>query len=190
MDSGHVPVPGGKTERNPLTLVNRWRILDNLRRTVVPVASLLLLLFGWLISAAPGAWSLVVGLAIVIPGFAPLLDRLARHIQGSIQAGKGAADELTRAVVMDAFLPQQAWLSVDAMVRVVYRRFVSRHHLLQWQTAESARTRTHKRLRPNHSPADAHRRRAFPAADGSPFCETRVRAHIAFFWRCGSDRPL
>lgn len=68
-----VPAPEGQTEANPLTLVNRWRILDNLRRTLVPLASLLLLLFGWLISAAPSAWSLVVGLAIVIPGFAPLL---------------------------------------------------------------------------------------------------------------------
>ncbi len=133
-----VPAPGGGTERNPLTLLNRWRILDNLRRTLVPVASLLLLLFGWLTSAAPGAWSLVVGLAIIIPGFAPLLDRLARHVQGSVRGWQGAADELIRAVVMISFLPHQAWLSVDAIVRVVYRRFISRHHLLQWQTAESA----------------------------------------------------
>ncbi|HXP88164.1 MAG TPA: glucoamylase family protein [Bryobacteraceae bacterium] len=132
-----VPAQGGRTERNPLTLVNRWRILDNLRRSLVPVASLLLLLFGWLTSAAPGAWSLVVGLAIVIPGFAPLLDRLARHIQGSVRGWHGAADELIRAVVMIALLPHQAWLSVDAIVRVVYRRFISRRHLLQWQTAES-----------------------------------------------------
>ena len=109
-----VPAPGGKREPNPLTIVNRWRILDNLRRTLVPVASLLLLLFGWLISAAPGAWSLVVGLAIVIPGFAPLLDRLARHIQGSVRGWQGAADELVRAAVLIAFLPHQAWLSVDA----------------------------------------------------------------------------
>jgi cyclic beta-1,2-glucan synthetase len=132
-----VPGPGGQSEPNPLTRVNRWRILDNLRRSLVPAASLLLLLFGWLISAAPGAWSLVVGLAIVIPGFAPLLDRLARHIQGSVRGWHGAADELVRAVVMIAFLPHQAWLSVDAIARVVYRRFVSRRHLLQWQTAES-----------------------------------------------------
>ena len=133
-----VPVPDDGTERNPLTLVNRWRILDNLRRTLVPLASLLLLLFGWLISAAPGAWSLMVGLAVIIPGFAPLLDRLARHIQGSVRGWQGAADELIRAVVMIAFLPHQAYLSVDAIARVMYRRFVSRHHLLQWQTAESA----------------------------------------------------
>jgi cyclic beta-1,2-glucan synthetase len=141
---GRVAAPGGRTERNPLTLVNRWRILDNLRRSLVPLASLLLLLFGWLISAAPGAWSLVVGLAIVIPGLAPLLDRLARHIQGSVRGWQGAADELTRAVVMIAFLPHQAWLSVDAIVRVAYRRFISRHHLLQWQTAESTGAQVHR----------------------------------------------
>jgi cyclic beta-1,2-glucan synthetase len=139
-----VPSKGGRTEPNPLTLVNRWRILDNLRRTLVPVASLLLLLFGWLISAAPGAWSLVVGLAIVIPGFAPLLDRLARHIQGSVRGWQGAADELIRAVVMISFLPHQAWLSVDAIVRVVHRRLISRRHLLQWQTAESAGAQTER----------------------------------------------
>ena len=143
----HVPVNGGGTEPNPLTLVNRWRILDNLRRTLVPVASMLLLLFGWLISAAPGAWSLVVGLAIVIPGFAPLLDRLARHIQGSVRGWQGAADELIRAVVMIAFLPHQAWLSADAIVRVMYRRFISRHFLLQWQTAENAGAQADRHVR-------------------------------------------
>jgi cyclic beta-1,2-glucan synthetase len=142
-----VPAKDGGTEANPLTLVNRWRILDNLRRTLVPVASLLLLLFGWLISAAPGAWSLVVGLAVVIPGFAPLLDRLARHIQGTVRGWQGAADELIRAVVMIAFLPHQAWLSVDAIVRVMYRRFISRHHLLQWQTAENAGAQVDHHLR-------------------------------------------
>ena len=42
---------------------------------------------------------------------------------------------------MIAFLPHQAWLSVDAIVRVQYRRFISRRHLLEWQTAESAGSR-------------------------------------------------
>ena len=75
MDSAARSAADGERERNPLNALNRWRILDNLRRSLVPIASLLLLLFGWLISAAPGVWSLVVGLAIAIPAIAPLLDR-------------------------------------------------------------------------------------------------------------------
>jgi cyclic beta-1,2-glucan synthetase len=123
--------------KNPLSPMNRWRIFDNLRRSLVPVASFLLLLSGWLISAAPGVWSLVVGLAVAIPALAPLLDRLARRIQGSVQGWHGAADELIRALVMIAFLPHQAWVAVDAIVRVAYRRAFSRRHLLEWQPAES-----------------------------------------------------
>ena len=109
---------GRTSNRNPLSVINRWRILDNLRRSLVPVAALLLLLLGWLTKAAPGVWSLVVGLAVAIPAVTPLLDRLARRVQGSVHRWHGAADELVRAVVMVAFLPHQAWLSVDAIVRV------------------------------------------------------------------------
>lgn len=126
----------GGIEPNPLSVINRWRILDNLRRSLAPVAALLLLLLGWLTSAAPGVWSLVVGLAVAIPAVTPLLDRLARRVQGTVHRWQGAADEVFRAVVMIAFLPHQAWLSVDAIVRVFYRRSISRRKLLEWQTAD------------------------------------------------------
>ncbi len=137
-----VPTPSGRGA-NPLTIINRWRILDNLRRSLVPVASLLLLLFGWLISAAPGVWSLVVGLAIAIPALAPLFDRLARRVQGTVHGWRGATDELVRAGVMIAFLPHQAWLSIDAIFRVFYRRKISHRKLLEWQPAEATGKDSH-----------------------------------------------
>ena len=49
-----VPASSGGSAANPLTVIGRWRIFDNLRRSLVPVASLLLLLFGWLISRGAG----------------------------------------------------------------------------------------------------------------------------------------
>ncbi len=140
---GTVPSASGANVPNPLSAINRWRILDNLRRSLVPMAALLLLLLGWFTRAAPGVWSLVVGLAVAIPAITPLLDRLARRVQGSVHRWQGAADELIRAVVMVSFLPHQAWLAVDAIVRVFYRRSVSRRKLLEWRTAEHARTESH-----------------------------------------------
>ena len=139
-----VSAAGGGMAPNPLSIINRWRILDNLRRSLVPVAALLLLLLGWLTSVAPGVWSLVVWLTVAIPAATPLLDRLARRIQGTVHRWQGAADEMFRAVVMIAFLPHQAWLSVDAIVRVFYRRSVSRRKLLEWQTADGAREAAHR----------------------------------------------
>jgi len=141
-------IPGrqGNAEKNPLSLINRWRILDNLRRSLVPVAALFLLLMGWLISPAPGVWSLVVALAIAIPAVTPLLDRLVRRMEGSVHRWQGAADEISRAVVMLSFLPHQAWITADAIGRVFYRRFVSRRNLLEWQTAEGAKREANRHM--------------------------------------------
>ncbi|MDP9054565.1 MAG: DUF3131 domain-containing protein, partial [Acidobacteriota bacterium] len=141
-----VPSASGQPVRNPLSAINRWRVVDNLRRSLVPIAALLLLLLGWLTKAAPGVWSLVVGLAVAIPAMTPLLDRVARRLQGSVHRWQGAADELYRALVMISFLPHQAWISVDAVVRVFYRRRVSHRNLLEWTTADHA-----------HSEAARHR---------------------------------
>jgi cyclic beta-1,2-glucan synthetase len=136
---GAVPGASGASQANSLSLIDRWRILDNLRRSLVPVAALLLLLMGWLISAAPGVWSLVVGLTVVIPAIAPLLDRLVRRLQGSVHRWQGAASDLIRAVVMASFLPHQAWVALDAIARVLYRGTVSHRNLLEWQTADHAK---------------------------------------------------
>jgi len=112
---------------------------------------MLLLLFGWLTSKAPGVWSLLVGLAVAIPAVAPLFERSARYLHGSIRGWRGAFDEVVRAAVLLAFLPHQAWLSVDAIVRVTYRRWISRHHLLEWQTTDSA-ARNQSQLSLHHAP--------------------------------------
>ena len=141
-----VPVAGGTERANSLPFINRWRIFDNLRRSLVAPASLLLLLFGWLFSPAPGVWSLVLGLAIALLALAPLLDHAARRFRGSLQGWHGAADELVRSLVMIAFLPHQAWVSADAIVRVAYRRLVSRRLLLEWQTAEAAGIDAHRHV--------------------------------------------
>ncbi|MCU1335749.1 MAG: glycosyltransferase 36 [Bryobacterales bacterium] len=137
-----VPAPGGAV-RNPLSIIHRWRILDNLRRSLVPIASMLLLLFGWLISAAPAVSSVVVAVAVAIPALAPLIDRWARQLHGSVNGWRGAADELLRACVMIAFLPHQAWISADAIMRAWYRSNISRRHMLEWQTAEAAEVNLH-----------------------------------------------
>jgi len=91
----------------------------------------------------PGAWSLVVGLAIAIPAVAPAMDHIARRIQRTVIGWTGAYDEVISALVTIAFLPHQAWLSMDAIFRVFYRKHRSRRHLLEWQTAEHTAAQAH-----------------------------------------------
>ena len=65
-------------------------------------------------------------------------------MQGAVHRWTGSADELLRALVMLSFLPHQAWISVNAIVRCLLQapRKPSRN-LLEWTTAETARTPRH-----------------------------------------------
>jgi len=132
-----VPGPSGRDRvANPLTAINRWKIFDNLRRSLSPAAALLLLILSWTFNAAPAAASTLVALVLLVPLTLQFLDRLFARWRGDTQAWREVNSDLNRAIVMTAFLPHQAYLSVDAIVRVFYRLCVTKRHLLEWQTAE------------------------------------------------------
>ena len=133
-----VRAAAGGWEPNPLPLLDRWRIFDNLRRSLLPAASICFLLFGWLISPAPGVWSLILAVALGAPALAGLADRVIRRISGEVYGWGGVTEELLRILVLVVFLPHQAWLALDAIARVFYRKLFSQRLLLQWQTAEMA----------------------------------------------------
>src|SRR5207247_986604 len=65
-----------------------------------------------------------------------ILQRLAQRWRGDVRALHEASSDLNRAIVIAAFLPHQAYLSMDAIVRACYRLRFSRRHLLEWHTAE------------------------------------------------------
>jgi cyclic beta-1,2-glucan synthetase len=123
-------------EANPLSLINRWKILDNLRRSLLPGAALLLLLCSWLSGAAPLPASALVAGVLLVPLCVQLCSRLLQRFQGDTRSLREANSDLNRALVMAAFLPHQAYLAADAASRACYRLTVSHRHLLEWQTAE------------------------------------------------------
>ncbi len=128
-----VPLAAGGRSPNPLSPLNRWKIIDNLRRSLLPVTSMALLLASWLISPHMGACAtLLIGLQLI---FHPLAQPLtmATTIKGLkyFDLGKLGHDIL-RAMTDAALMPHQAVVALDAITRVGYRRLISRRRLLQW----------------------------------------------------------
>ncbi|MEO7652729.1 MAG: glycosyl transferase, partial [Bryobacteraceae bacterium] len=74
-----VPAPEGARAINPLSIINRWKIADNLRRSLVPIASILLLLGAWFWSESPAVWACIVLAYAFIPALTPLADQLERR---------------------------------------------------------------------------------------------------------------
>jgi cyclic beta-1,2-glucan synthetase len=135
-----VRVPGvaGQKHRNPLSTLSKWKLADNLRRSVVPIAMMLLLLAGWMAMPAPLAWTVVVlGVVLVSPLANFLLQLLRKSRDVALRphllaAGQSAAMQGAQAALTFASLPHEAYLSADAIVRTAWRILVSRRRLLEW----------------------------------------------------------
>ena len=70
-----VPGPGASRRKNPLSVLSRWKIFDNLRRSLVPAALTLLLLLGWTVLSPPWLWTLsAIGIILIPPWMASLLE--------------------------------------------------------------------------------------------------------------------
>ncbi len=136
-----VPGPDGP-ERNRLSILARWKIFDNMRRSTVEIAQLVFLTAGWtILPGAPLRWTVLGLLAVTAPWIVslllalvrPPLDKSWRAYYASIE--RDAVTSAKQAGLAIAFLPHQAWISADAIVRTLWRLFISRRHLLEWLTA-------------------------------------------------------
>ena len=135
---------------NPIFAVSRWKIFDNLRRSLVPIALLLLLIEAWLLPTL-GLFPILSVLAIfVLPAILTALSDLLRKPDqlpwGMHLRGMSAAIGRTLAQIglTFAFLPYEALVSLDAIIRTLVRMFITHRRLLEWtmasELARAART--------------------------------------------------
>src|ERR1043166_5004519 len=143
-------VPDGERRkvRNVLPAISRWKILDNLRRSLVAPS-----LFLWLVATcalfpgSPWLWSLFVLMVIAFPVYLHVTTGLLMHPRGIAWTSHfwtiwGDFRTNTAQIALSfVFLPHQAWLMCDAIVRSLYRQLISRRKLLEWVSAAEAETK-------------------------------------------------
>ena len=140
------PGGSGRLRRNPISLVSRWKIFDNLRRSLVPIALLLLFIFGWIISPVPWFWTLAITVIIIMPSIVNLLwelcwppedETFSQHLAYSV---KSATNHFIQHLLDLTCLPYEAFSNTDAILRTVWRLAISRKNLLQWNPYAHSRT--------------------------------------------------
>ncbi|MFA5083093.1 MAG: hypothetical protein WC474_11150, partial [Hydrogenophilaceae bacterium] len=131
------PGADGRYRSNPLSALARWKLFDNLRRSLVPPALTLLLVLGWMLPSAT-FWTLaLLGVLIIQPVLATLLDLLRkpddmRRSQHLAVATRGAGQRLIQTGFNLATLPHEAFYSLDAILRTLGRLLFSHQRLLEW----------------------------------------------------------
>ncbi|MGZ8273577.1 MAG: glucoamylase family protein, partial [Burkholderiaceae bacterium] len=128
---------------NPLSALSHAKIFDNLRRSLVPLGSVLLLLAGWWLLPEPGWWTLFT---VAVVALVPLathaagwlrdpLERLFREENSFVTgaAGQPALRLLLQGLHTLACLPYEAAYSAGAIARTLWRVLLSKRRLLEWR---------------------------------------------------------
>ncbi|MEJ2007660.1 MAG: glucoamylase family protein [Acidobacteriota bacterium] len=147
-----VPDYFGRLIPNPLTLLSRWKIFDNLRRSLIELNLFLLLLAGWFFfPGGPLYWTLITLALLLMPTYVQLFFSLLRikgadNLKGFLK--DRANNFLTghlQVFLMLVFLAHEAFVMVDAIVRTLARLTITHRNLLEWETAAEAESGTKKK---------------------------------------------
>jgi cyclic beta-1,2-glucan synthetase len=148
----HVPA-ADERRRNPLPAVERWKIFDNLRRSLVPPALVLLLILGWtVLPGSPWIWTALTLLVPALPLVLATIGGLGQVIgHGVLELQwrglrRSLAATAAQVLLGAAFLVEQARLMIDAIGRTLLRLYVTHRQLLEWETAASTERRLDTRF--------------------------------------------
>jgi cyclic beta-1,2-glucan synthetase len=139
-----VPSPTG-LQRNRLPLIARWKILDNLRRSLMAPATVAVLLVGWtVLPGSPLAWT-AIGLAAVA---LPIGLRLVQLLRGPARLESRPAflratiddldTDVVRVSLQTAFLASHAYEMLHAITVTLARLGSAKGRLLEWETAAAS----------------------------------------------------
>ncbi len=143
------PTRSAGIQSNPLCSLSRWKIADNLRRSLAPSALLSLFVLGWCSNLNSGLWTLALLVLTLSPALLHGLLALAHkpaemslklHLKTITQ---NAGQHLLRSSLALVWLPHEVFYSLDAILRTLWRMLISRRRLLQWNPSrEVERTST------------------------------------------------
>jgi len=138
-----VPAGGASSCHNPLSALSQWKLFDNLRRSLVPAALIVLFFTGWLVLPQAWAWSASVLSFIFIPSLCSLIRELLRKPeevmfrQHLMALAHSASRHFGQMIFELACLPYEAFFSLDAIVRTLWRVARARGHLLEWNPSSN-----------------------------------------------------
>lgn len=125
-------------QRNPLTPLSRWKLFDNLRRSLFAPAAAFLFFASWTVLDPTWAWtSFLLAIFLVPPLLASLTDLAKKGPDISLRQHLSVVSVSIRQHFMTAILSlvmivHEAFYSLDAIARTLWRTFFTRRHMMQW----------------------------------------------------------
>lgn len=142
----------GKLVRNKLSILSRWKIFDNLRRSLIPQSLVLLLVIGWSILPSPWFWTSMFTVILLLPLLLPACWHLVNkpddlNLKAHLtEVGTSVKDILSRFLFDVAVMPFEAYKYTDAVILTNWRMIVSRKKLLKWTPSATSSLPTNNKV--------------------------------------------
>jgi cyclic beta-1,2-glucan synthetase len=140
-----VPTSDGKKAPNVLSSLSRWKIFDNLRRTLLNSILLLVILSGWFVFPSLSLfWTCFAVSVVLLPSVLSSITELFKPSEDFLALSRlrWFGDILCRhfgqGCIMIVFLPYEAWIETTAILRSIIRMRITHRLLLEWQTFNDA----------------------------------------------------
>jgi len=137
-----------KRVKNPISLLSRWKIFDNLRRSFVPFAFLSYLILGWTLLEPAWFWTLsILGIAFAATLLNPIIKLLQKPADTSfymhtVDSLLAISRQFAQTLFTIVCLPYEAFISLDAIIRTCARMLITHRKLLEWQTVTDSERNT------------------------------------------------
>lgn len=134
--------------KNPrMNRLSKFKIIDNLRRSLLEVAAFIniifLIILKLLINAKIGTLLTIPIISVLMPTILDYINYIVFKQEGLknkkvFQNIGGLQASFLRAIIEFSVLPYKAWMSLNAIIKTIYRMKISHKHLLEWTTSEEA----------------------------------------------------
>ena len=162
-----------------ITALGRWKMFDNLRRSLTPIAWAFASVLGWYFLDPLGAlvWQIILIFSLFVAPTISLISNILPRSTDIVQRvhfstlWSDIRDTNAQVALRIVFIADSAWMMADAIIRSIYRLFVSRKKMLEWRTAASVQSSAQVSIagyyrKMWHAPAVAFASLALAAAAG------------------------
>jgi len=154
-----ITTKNGNKKINPINPISKFKILDNLRRSLVPIFVAILLMISAFLEILGILNLLVTTISIIALTIPTILDILNYIIfrknlnpefisahKNMVKTISGIKASIIRAFIDISFLPHKAYVALNAIIKTIYRLNISKQNLLEWMTSEEAEKQSENSL--------------------------------------------
>ncbi|QGU96105.1 cyclic beta 1-2 glucan synthetase [Clostridium bovifaecis] len=137
------------TRKSSINVLSKWKMIDNLRRSLLAPSIILLIALSFsVLPDGTDKWIVAAILALISPILFNVTESIASPARGINISGKisDSRNIVEQVFLIFCFLPYSAYSMVDAIIRTLYRVYISKKNLLEWQTAADVEAKSGKRL--------------------------------------------